>query len=158
TIGTTDAIWLSRGLTRDYDDLGTNGHIDIVATFASPDRVLLHEQTDTAHPDHTVSQSIRSELEAAFAALDRSVTITGVPAPSTLRDGHGWVDWSYINHLVTNDGIVACGFGDDISDARAREILSEAYPGRRVLTVDARPIFDRGGGIHCITQQQPSVE
>ena len=27
----------------------------------------------------------------------------------------------------------------------------------RVVTVDARPIFDRGGGIHCITQQQPEV-
>jgi agmatine deiminase len=26
-----------------------------------------------------------------------------------------------------------------------------------VVTVDARPIFARGGGIHCITQQQPSV-
>lgn len=157
TIGTSDAIWLSRGLTRDYDDLGTNGHVDIVATFASPDHVLVHEQTDPTHPDHAVSHRVRGELEAAFAARDRSVTITGVPAPSTLRDEHGWVDWSYINHLVTNDGVVACGFGDDIADARAREILSDAYPGRRVLTVDARPIFDRGGGIHCITQQQPAV-
>jgi agmatine deiminase len=25
------------------------------------------------------------------------------------------------------------------------------------VTVDARPIFARGGGIHCITQQQPAV-
>jgi len=25
------------------------------------------------------------------------------------------------------------------------------------VTVDARPIFARGGGIHCITQQQPAT-
>ncbi|MDN5603842.1 MAG: agmatine deiminase family protein, partial [Kocuria sp.] len=31
-----------------------------------------------------------------------------------------------------------------------------AYPGREVVSVEARPIFDRGGGIHCITQQQPA--
>ena len=53
--------------------------------------------------------------------------------------------------------MIACGFGEDAADARARDILAAAYPGRRVVTVDARPLFDRGGGIHCITQQQPAV-
>lgn len=157
TIGATDAVWLSRGLTRDYDEFGTNGHVDIVATFAAPDHVLVHEQTDAAHPDSEVSRLVRRELSDAFAALGRTVTITGVPAPATLRDDEGWVDWSYINHLVTNDGVVLCGFGEEAADARAREIIGEAYPGRRVVSVDARPLFDRGGGIHCITQQQPMV-
>lgn len=157
TIGATDAVWLSRGLTRDYDDFGTNGHVDIVATFAAPDHVLVHEQTDAAHPDVEVSRLVRRELTDAFAALGRSVTITGVPAPATLRDDEGWVDWSYINHLVTNDGVVLCGFGEEAADARARAIIGDAYPGRRVVSVDARPLFDRGGGIHCITQQQPTA-
>jgi N-dimethylarginine dimethylaminohydrolase len=34
---------------------------------------------------------------------------------------------------------------------------SDAYPGRRVIGVDARELFARGGGIHCVTQQQPSA-
>ncbi|MEI3865628.1 agmatine deiminase family protein [Microbacterium sp. CCNWLW134] len=157
TIGATDAIWLSRGLTRDYDDLGTNGHVDIVATFAAEGHVLLHEQQNPDHPDFEVSRQIRTELEEAFAARGRDVTITGLPAPATLRDDTGVVDWSYVNHLVVNDGVIACGFGEELADTRAREILADAYPGRRVVTVDARPLFDRGGGIHCITQQQPAV-
>ena len=157
TIGADQAIWLSRGLTRDYDDLGTNGHVDIVATFTAPDRVLLHDQLDAAHPDAQVMAILRGELESQFSALGRSVEITALPAPSTLRDDHGFVDWSYVNHLVVNGGVIACGFGDDVADARARAILSESYPGRTVTTVDARPLFDRGGGIHCITQQQPAL-
>jgi len=157
TIGATKAVWLSRGLTRDYDDLGTNGHVDIVATIPSPGRVLLHSQPDPAHPDHAVTAALRAELATQTDAAGRPFEIVDLPAPSTLRDDEGFVDWSYVNHLVTNDGVVACGFGDAQTDARARAVLAEAYPGRRVVTVDARPLFDRGGGIHCITQQQPAL-
>ena len=157
TIGTTRAVWLSRGLTRDYDDLGTNGHIDIVATIPSPGRMLLHDQRDASHPDHAVTAQLRTEVEAQTDAVGRRFEIVALPAPETLTDAHGPVDWSYVNHLVVNGGVIACGFGEKKADARARAILAEAYPGREVVTVDARPLFDRGGGIHCITQQQPKV-
>jgi len=157
TIGAAKAVWLPRGLTRDYDDFGTNGHVDIVATIAAPGRLLLHEQQNPEHPDFEVSRQLRAHLEQQTDAAGRAFEIIGLPAPSTLTDEEGPVDWSYVNHLVTNDGVVACGFGDERADATARAILADAYPGRTVVTVDARPLFDRGGGIHCITQQQPSL-
>ena len=157
TLGATKAVWLPRGLTRDYDEFGTNGHVDIVATIVSPGRILLHEQRDPAHPDHDVTRDLRAHLEQQTDAAGRRFEVTGIPAPAQLRDEEGFVDWSYVNHLVTNDGVVACGFGDEKADAQARAILGEVYPGRRVVTVDARPLFDRGGGIHCITQQQPTL-
>ena len=50
TIGATTCIWLPRGLTRDYDEFGTRGHVDIVATFASPGVVLLHSQPRPGPP------------------------------------------------------------------------------------------------------------
>ena len=157
TIGATHAVWLPRGLTRDYDDFGTNGHVDIVATIPSPGRLLLHAQRDPEHPDHVVSRELRALLSGTTDAAGRSWDIIDLPAPATLRDEEGFVDWSYVNHLVVNDGIVACGFGEERADAEATEILEAAYPGRRVTMVDSRPIFQRGGGIHCITQQQPAV-
>ena len=158
TIGATKAIWLPRGLTRDYDDFGTNGHVDIVATIVSPGRLLLHDQRNPDHPDHAVTRELRALLSEQTDAAGRRFEIIDLPAPATLSDEEGPVDWSYVNHLVTNDGVVACSFGDEKADAAAREILSDAYPGRRVVTVDARPLFDRGGGIHCITQQQPALD
>lgn len=104
-----------------------------------------------------MTRRLRAHLEQQTDAAGRRFEIVDLPAPATLRDDEGFVDWSYVNHLVTNDGVVACGFGDEQADAAARAILADVYPGRRVVTVDARPLFDRGGGIHCITQQQPSV-
>jgi agmatine deiminase len=46
------------------------------------------------------------------------------------------------------------GFGDP-NDDLAAGILAEEYPGRQVIRLPAEEIFLRGGGIHCITQQQP---
>jgi agmatine deiminase len=158
TIGTTHAVWLPRGLTRDYDRYGTSGHVDICATIPSPGRVLLHEQRDPGHPDHAVSALLRSTLAQAVDAAGRSFEIVSLPAPETLRDTEGFVDWSYVNHLVVNGGVIACGFGEERADAAARDVLAEAYPGRRVVSVDARAIFACGGGIHCITQQQPAAK
>lgn len=158
TIGATRVVWLERGLTRDYDDFGTNGHVDIVATMPSAGRLLLHDQRDPGHPDFEVTRSLRAHLAEQADAAGRRFEILDLPAPETLRDDEGFVDWSYVNHLVVNGGVIACGFGEERADAAAREILEAAYPGRRAVTVDARPLFARGGGIHCITQQQPKVE
>lgn len=157
TIGATKVVWLPRGLTRDYDEFGTNGHVDIVATITSPGVVLLHSQQNPEHPDFEVSREIRAVLEASTDAAGRTFEVIDIAAPETLRDEEGFVDYSYVNHLVVNGGVIACGFGEERADAAAREVLEAAYPGRRAVTVDSRPIFARGGGIHCITQQQPTV-
>ena len=156
TIGATTCIWLPRGLTRDYDEFGTRGHVDIVATFASPGVVLLHWQGDPGHPDHEVSVELEGLLSSARAPGRPRAAHRGRRAPTTLEDDEGPVDWSYINHLVVNDGVVACTYGDP-QDADSLALLERAYAGRRVVGVDARPLFARGGGIHCITQQQPRV-
>jgi agmatine deiminase len=155
TIGATSFIWLPRGLTRDYEPGGTRGHVDMVAAFAAPGRVLLHWQNDPGHPDYPVVRQIRAVLESARDAAGRELEIVELPAPTTLRDAEGFVDWNYANHLVVNGGVIACAY-DDASDDRAAGLLAEAYD-RTVVAIDARPILARGGGIHCITQQQPSV-
>ncbi|RLV48173.1 agmatine deiminase family protein [Nocardioides mangrovicus] len=145
TLGVGEVVWLERGLTRDYEEFGTRGHVDIVATMPAPGTVLVHEQPDERHPDH----ALRHRFPEGW-------TVIALRAPERLVDEHGPVDHSYVNHLVCNGGVVACTF-DDPRDAEALEVLAAAYPGRRVVGVDARPLFARGGGIHCITQQQPAV-
>ena len=156
TLGATTVIWLPRGLTRDYDSAGTRGHVDMVASFARPGVVLQHWQDDASHPDYAVVRQIRAVLEESADAAGRRLEFIDLPAPTTLRDEDGFVDWNYANHLVVNGGVIACGYGEPDADGRAAGILGDAYD-REVVTIDARPILARGGGIHCITQQQPST-
>ena len=149
-LGTNEPIWIRRGLTRDYDEFGTRGHIDIVACFASPSKILFHNQEDPTHPDYSVSHEVKRTLEE-----HGGFELIPVAAPTTLRDDEGFVDYSYINHYLVNGGVILCGF-NDANDQRAVETLQSVYPDRKIVLVDARPLFARGGGIHCITQQQPA--
>lgn len=155
-LGTQHAIWLERGLYRDAMRYGTLGHVDIVAAIPEPGLLLVHEQRDNSHPDHAISARILEELAASQTADGKSWTIRKVPAPRTLRDSEDFVDYSYINHVAINGAVLACTFSD-AADDEALGILAEAYPGRRIVGVEARALFARGGGIHCITQQQPRV-
>ena len=150
-LGTSQAIWLPKGLYRDYFLNGTRGHVDMVACFSPKRQILLHRQEDPGHPDYFLWELIKRSLD------DTEFEIIPLPAPTTLRDNKDWVDYSYINHYVCN-GAVICPVFSDPNDGKAQEILSNSYPDRDIIGMECREIFAMGGGIHCITQQQPRIE
>jgi agmatine deiminase len=63
---------------------------------------------------------------------------------------------SYINFAVVNGGLVIPAF-DDPADEEARTIIAAAFPGRTAVQIDANPILVGGGGIHCITYEEPKA-
>jgi agmatine deiminase len=130
--------------------------VDLVAAIPSPGTLLVHVQYNPEHPDYEVSGELLEILRSSRTANGTPWNIIEVPAPQQLHDGDDWVDWSYINHVALNGGLVACSFNDP-HDEKALRILADAYRGRHVTAVDARPLYARGGGIHCITQQQPKA-
>jgi agmatine deiminase len=156
-LGTHHAIWLPRGLTRDYGEFGTHGHIDIVATFVSPGLVAAHSQLDPTHPDYEITKELIALLRASNDATGRPLEVVEIPAPTVLEVDGDWTDFSYINHYVGN-GFVIVGVFNDPNDDAAFTLLAQLYPGRRMERVDGRNIFAFGGGVHCITQQQPRVD
>lgn len=152
-LGTSTAIWLPRGLTADYGEFGTRGHVDIVAAFTAPGRVLVHTQPDPSHPDHAVTAEVTEILRSAVDARGERLEVVELTAPRTSEVDGELVDYSYVNHYVGNGFVALCGF-DDENDEAARAVLAASYPGREVVLVDARDVFAFGGGIHCITQQE----
>lgn len=155
TLGTTKTIWLPRGLYRDAKPPGTRGHVDMMATFTANGQVLVHDQPNPDHPDHDIMTTNIRLLGEATDAAGRSLDLVTVPAPSITTDETGdFVDYNYVNHLAVNGAVIVPSFGD-AQDERARGIIADLYPGRDVRLVPSRAIFRQGGGIHCITQQEP---
>jgi agmatine deiminase len=153
-IGAPNVIWLPRGLTADYGGTATNGHVDLLAAFVKPGVVVCHVQPDRDHPDFEVTRENLAILRAAKDAAGRDLEVVEVLAP-TILEVHGKpAEYTYINHYLANGLALMCGF-DDPRDDDAAETFARLLPGRRVVFADARPIFDYGGGIHCITQQEP---
>jgi agmatine deiminase len=148
-------VWLARGLTADMQGYGTNGHVDLLAAFARPGMVLVHRQPDPSHPDHAVMAENVERLRAATDARGRRFEIVEIDAPlAPVHDGVP-ADYSYINFSFVNGGLVLCSFGDRDADEAAVATFRRVFPDRRVATVPANDLFAKGGGIHCITQQQP---
>lgn len=57
-----------------------------------------------------------------------------------------------VNLLVTRKNKK---FGDAAADEHAVQLLASLYPGRTVVQVNIDGIAAGGGGIHCVTMQQP---
>jgi len=161
TIGARTVIWLERGLMGDMQQfrpgIGTNGHVDVLAAFVRPGMVVVHGQPDGSHHDHAVMAENVSRLRQATDARGRRLELVTIDAPRTVVEDGVAIDHSYINFSFVNGGLVMCTFGDPVADQRARQTFEQLFPSRRIVEVDARAIFRNGGGVHCITQQQPAV-
>ncbi len=70
---------------------------------------------------------------------------------------------SYVNYVPTNDLILVSRFwkpGRSLKirkrDDEARDVLQRLFPGRRIVQVYSENVNRGGGGMNCITQQQPA--
>ncbi len=151
-LGVERIVWLGQGLAEDAD---TDGHVDNVAAFVGPGRVLLQTVADPSDPNHEPAAENRRRLRAA--GLDV------VDLPLLPRTGRGGDDGAtiaipYVNFYLCNGGaIVPLAELDRDMDEQALKLLRTVLPGREVVGVPGRVLAHGGGGVHCITQQVPAV-
>lgn len=152
TLGAEKVIWLP-GNDGEFE---TNGHVDGIAQFVRPGVVLMETSFDPDHPWYEVFTENYAALEGQTDAKGRPIEIV------LIEDGHGTEILnnryciSYINSYLANGAVIMPGYGI-AADERARKVYSRLFPNREIVQIDIRHIAVGGGGIHCITQQQPSV-
>lgn len=151
-LGFTNFIWLD-GL---YGSEITDMHIDGFARFANDSTLVTMNSTDLTYWE--VSPEDQDTLYAAknisgipynliFLPLTQNNIITTYGANLGYKG-------SYVNYYIANDVVLMPTYNDP-NDNVAKTILETAHPDKTVIGIDVRNIYEYGGMIHCITQQQP---
>ncbi|MFD0590352.1 agmatine deiminase family protein [Paenibacillus sp. GCM10027627] len=147
-------IWLKRGLSGDE----TDGHVDNIACFAAPGKVILQVCDDPSDENYAITQENRKILRDAVDAKGRKLEIIEIPQPPMAEYDGQRLTLSYLNFYFVNDGIILPVFGGAAAetDRQAENILAEAFPDRKIRKVNGMAIIAEGGNVHCTTQQMPA--
>ncbi len=60
---------------------------------------------------------------------------------------------SYLNYYIGNE-VILLPFYNDVKDEVAISILSELYEDRKIIPINVTGLYQYGGMLHCVTQQQ----
>lgn len=161
-------LWIKDGIDPDE----TTGHVDDVACFARPGEVICIWEENPESPFYQPSRDAYEYLTNATDAKGRKLKVHKLCMPKkSVAIGKDFaIDYvegtlpreegdlcisSYLNFLITNDGVIVPQYGDE-NDALAVQQLQEIFPDKKAVGVSSREVVYGGGNIHCITQQQPS--
>ena len=145
-LGAERLLWVDGQLRGDH----TDGHVDTLARFAGPGRLLLAEPPPDGH-DAAVLEGLWRRLDGVRDARGRALRLLAVPSPGRLTGPRGEVlPGSYLNFLLAGDAVLVPQYGA-WADELALQALADAFPARRVLGVPARALLSGGGAVHCLT-------
>jgi agmatine deiminase len=150
-LGVEKVLWLDEGLANDH----TDGHIDNLARFVAPGRVVCQAPFGPDDPNLDVLEEIALSLAAMTDARGRKLEVVAIPSPGAVLDEDGdAAAASHMNFVVGNTVVVVPVYS--ASSEAAVEALNPLFPGRKVIGLPSRAILTGGGSFHCITQQEPA--
>ncbi len=172
TLQVANVLFLPYGLYADE----TDGHVDNIASFLSPDTIALSVTEDKDDPQYGRSLEDRKVLEGAKDVSGNPYHILELPLPEPLyltkEEEEGLVPndsaihrtegrrlaASYANLYQGEDFVLVPQFGVK-EDKKALDILASFYEGKKkVYPILSREILLGGGNIHCITKEIPYSE
>lgn len=146
-------IWLEEGL---WGDVDTDGHVDVIAAFVKPGTIITMYSEDKSHPNYEIYKKNKAIIQASTDAKGRQIELIEIPQPMTVMWEDAPLPLSYINFYIVNGAVIVPVF-DDPHDEKALSTFKSVFPNHDIIPINALSIFRGGGGIHCITMQQPKT-
>lgn len=149
-IGIKKTVWLHRGIVNDH----TDGHVDEVARFVSPRKIVCAYEDNPKDENYEILRENYRLLQNAASTDGKPFDIIELPMPHMYYEDGVKAPVSYTNFYIGNAAVLAPVFNDD-NDDKALKILQDCFTDREVIGIDCTDIIYGGGAVHCITQQQP---
>ncbi len=150
-LGVTKVVWLKNGIAGD----DTDGHVDDIARFVDQNTVVCMVEENPKDENHDPLQQNLELLKSARNEAGQKLKIIPIKMPGIV-EREGRLPASYANFYVSNSFVLVPTFKHK-NDEDALGKLREAFPTRKVVSIDCRALVYGFGGIHCVTQQQASV-
>ncbi len=154
-LGVRKVIWLKEGIEGD----DTDGHVDDIARFVSPDTVITAVEPDRSDKNHVLLEENLKILKSATDQDNRRLRVIELPMPGRVGVGRGDTDAdrlpaSYANFYIANQTVLVPVYSHK-NDRHAVKILQKTFPDRKVVPIECTALVYGLGSLHCVTQQQP---
>jgi agmatine deiminase len=151
-MGITKFIWLDGVYGVEITDM----HIDGFVKFANDSTIVTMNNADLIYWYVTPNEidliyNATNVDDEAFEIVKLPLTQNDVVTTYGYNLGY---KGSYVNYYIGNEVVLVPTYNDP-NDAEAIAILEDVHPDRTIIGVDVRNIYEYGGMVHCLTQQQP---
>lgn len=150
-LGITKTIWLKEGIAGDH----TDGHIDEVARFVTPNKVVCAYEDDKTDENYVALNDVYESLKGQKGSRGEELEIIKLPMPHVRYSNGEKAPASYANFFIGNSAVLIPKFNDP-NDEKAFEIIKSHFPGREAVSIDCSEMIYGGGSIHCATREVPS--
>lgn len=151
-LGVLEVVWLFEGISGD----DTDGHVDDVARFVNPHTVVCMVEEDKRDENYSALEHNHRFLEEFRDRNGAKLEVVPIKMPAKLETEDGRLPASYANFYIGNTVVLVPIFGDQKKDEEALSKIGNLFTNKKIIGIDCRDLVYGFGGIHCITQQQPT--
>jgi len=149
-LGITNVMWLGKGIAGD----DTHGHVDELCRFVNDDTVVLVQEENSSDKNYHPLNENKGRLQNIYLPNNSKLNVVELPTPLPVVFKGRRLPASYANFCISNYAILVPTFNDP-NDRIALGILSDLFPGRKVIGIHSVDLLWGLGTIHCLTKEQP---
>ena len=142
-------LWLNAGFLEGDD---TDSHIDTLARFCSPKTIAYVKCDDPADIHFEALKQMEEELKTFRNFEGEPFNLIPLPMADAVYEDKQRLPATYANFLIINGAVLMPTY-NSIKDKLAALQLQQAFPDRKIISVDCMPLIKQHGSLHCVTMQ-----